>query len=69
MSTEPKDTNSDTCVWSECENGPWTTECKQEFEINDGIPSLNNMKFCCFCGKPLEEVLFDYDSNEEGLDS
>ena len=44
----------DECVWRE-NNGLWETDCKQEFAINDGTPSENMMKYCCFCGKIITE--------------
>ena len=29
------------------------------YTINDGSPSDNEMRFCCFCGKPLVEIRFE----------
>lgn len=43
------------CVWSDDE-GCWATGCGHYFEINDGTPSENGMRFCAYCGKPLVEV-------------
>lgn len=42
------------CVWME-KDGLWRTVCNNEFVINDGKPSDNKMKYCCFCGKIIEE--------------
>lgn len=42
------------CVWQE-KDGVWSTTCFHEFVINEGIPSKNDMKYCCFCGKIIEE--------------
>lgn len=47
------------CVWH---NDPetdssWDTGCRQLFELNDGTPSENRMSFCCYCGKPIQEVI------------
>jgi len=33
----------------------WDTSCHHRFTLNDGTPSENRMKFCCYCGKPLNE--------------
>ena len=47
-----------TCVWTEVEDGPWETTCGHAFEIMEGKPSENDMKFCCYCGHALEQVPF-----------
>jgi hypothetical protein len=38
------------CHWTEDE-GMWATSCGNAFMLNDGTPTDNNMKFCCYCGK------------------
>ena len=44
------------CVWNEDgEDGPWATGCGHYFAITDGTPSDNDMRYCCFCGRPLRE--------------
>ncbi len=46
-----------TCQWAEdADGGPWETSCGHLFILNDGGPNENGLKFCPFCGKPLEEV-------------
>jgi hypothetical protein len=35
----------------------YATSCGHYFEITDGSPSENRFKFCCYCGKPVEESL------------
>ena len=40
------------CAWRE-EDGCWGTDCNHEFVINEGTPVENEMKFCCYCGKPI----------------
>ena len=48
-----------TCTWTldDCGDGEvWETACGQAFQFFDGSASDNKMKFCCYCGKPLEEV-------------
>lgn len=42
------------CVWTESGEG-WVTDCGQIFVVTVDTPAENGMKFCCFCGKPLEE--------------
>ena len=45
------------CVWiQDYDFGGWDTGCGQGFEIVDGTPSYNKMKFCPFCGAEIEEV-------------
>jgi hypothetical protein len=51
------------CEWVEEANGfegmgVWATECGHAFEITDGWPSNNEMKYCCYCGKKLDEKPF-----------
>ena len=49
---------NDTCVWrlEEIDSDLWETACKQEFIMLGGTPSDNDMKYCCYCGKPIEEI-------------
>lgn len=46
------------CGWVENSEGTWATGCGHLFELNDGSPSENSMKFCCFCGCKLEETKY-----------
>ena len=45
------------CIWAQDGVGEdhWDTGCRGRFTIMDGSPSENKMRFCCYCGKPLEE--------------
>lgn len=44
------------CVWwNDEESDTWETGCGNAFVLNEGPPAENKMKFCCFCGKKLEE--------------
>ena len=43
------------CKWIEDEDGRWETDCEQIFEIIDGTPADNDMKYCCFCGELIEQ--------------
>jgi len=49
----------DECKWTEDEEG-WKTDCNGVFIITDGTPMLNDMLFCCYCGKPLEQVDWEW---------
>lgn len=33
----------------------WETSCGGLFVINDGTPKENDMKFCPYCGKELDQ--------------
>jgi len=52
------------CEWQEDSNGLWDTDCGHIFEIYDGAPSDNGMKFCCYCGRELREVKYEEESDE-----
>lgn len=54
---------SNDCAWardSDPDTDVWVTTCGHYFRIDEGTPADNDMKFCCYCGKPLRTV-----SNEE----
>jgi len=44
------------CEWLSTEPNVWETSCGQTFCLDNGLPSENQMMFCCSCGKPLEEI-------------
>jgi hypothetical protein len=46
------------CEWTEDSDGNWDTACGETFVLIDGIPTGNDMKFCCYCGKALTEVRY-----------
>ena len=46
------------CVWEEDSDGNWETACGNIFCLNEGTPSENEMRFCCYCGKQLSQKLF-----------
>jgi hypothetical protein len=33
----------------------WSTDCGEEFYLDEGSPRENGFEYCCFCGKPLVE--------------
>ena len=41
------------CDWRADYDGNWDTACGDMFSITAGTPAENNMKHCCYCGKPL----------------
>ena len=47
---------SDKCEWAQDEDGAWDTQCCNRFEINEGTPADNDMAYCCYCGKPIEQT-------------
>ncbi len=45
-----------TCTWDSEGDNLWVTQCQQEFIIYDGAsPTDCEMRFCCYCGKPLDQ--------------
>jgi len=47
---------SETCNWVENDDGFWVTGCGHFFVLNDGTPSDNQMHWCPYCGKSLQEM-------------
>ena len=46
------------CHWQyDRDDEAWDTACGHRFQTGDGTPTENDMAFCCFCGKPLVEVV------------
>ncbi len=43
------------CHWKQWsgECGTYDTDCGSAFTIEEGTPEKNEMRFCCYCGKPL----------------
>ena len=54
------------CGWFEDHYG-WETGCGHRFEINDGTPFENDMRYCPFCGSPIDQHTAD-DLQEESSD-
>jgi hypothetical protein len=48
---------ADTCTWAQAdfETDAWETTCGGVFRLDDGTPSENKMRWCCYCGKSLQE--------------
>ena len=49
------------CKWHEYDECNWQTDCDNLFCFNEGTPSDNGMNFCCYCGKPLEEIKYNWE--------
>jgi hypothetical protein len=52
------------CTWTEDNEGLWETECKELYDVQVGSPDENKMKYCCYCGKILEQK--EYSEENEG---
>lgn len=54
----------DGCQWAQDgeDSDIWASKCGYYFIINEDWPSYNNMRFCCFCGRPLVESPHGYDA-------
>lgn len=46
------------CTWTfdDPDRNGWSAECGGEFYLAEGTPKQNEMRFCCYCGKPLDEI-------------
>jgi hypothetical protein len=52
---EPPET-APSCQWSEdtaFDSDAWTTECGEMFQFNDGGPTENHVRYCCYCGRAV----------------
>jgi hypothetical protein len=54
--------NSKFCHWYEDGDNEfkdiWRTDCNKEYEFTGSCPTNYGMKFCCFCGRTLLEVMY-----------
>lgn len=54
--------SAQTCIWTldavEADWGEdvWATACGRRFQVTEGTPAENDMRFCCYCGGALTEV-------------
>ena len=60
------------CTWTEDDlDGVWRTDCVDSdgkhgaWVFNVGGPSANGMRFCCFCGGPLIEKPYVWETDDE----
>lgn len=51
------------CNWkqedSDCDT--YGTDCGHYFSVTDGTPEENGFRFCVYCGRPLEQHLYEED--------
>src|SRR5690606_14840627 len=62
---------TETCTWhgNPDDSGFWDTDCHNTFVLDDGTPTDNDMKFCCYCGRPLVTgVVTDEDDDDDNQD-
>lgn len=56
------------CQWT-LDSGPeyevWESACGEMWQFETDGPTRNRMRFCCYCGKPLEEVRPTNDDDEQ----
>ena len=48
------------CDWTQEDedSDTWVTSCGKLFDLYEGAPSENKMKYCCYCGNEIKEHLF-----------
>lgn len=46
------------CHWTEDADGAYATDCGNLFVLTADTPRENGMRWCCYCGKQLHQVLF-----------
>ena len=47
----------ESCVWAQADSDTdlWETSCGRSFRLDEGTPAENHMKWCCYCGKQLDQ--------------
>jgi hypothetical protein len=57
------------CLWlqdGDEDSNIYMASCNRRyFELEDGAPTDNHMKHCCYCGKPLVEVPIEPEDNDD----
>ena len=57
----------ETCTWQQdgdSDSGVYGTSCRRYFNLEDGTPEDNKMKWCCYCGKNLAQALITEDEDD-----
>lgn len=52
------------CTWSQDSDGSWDTKCGEKFELTNGGPTENNMRFCYGCGEHILESPFEEEETD-----
>ena len=63
INTKPPNDSTAICNWEhdECaEYNTWHTGCDGMFQITEGMPSENDMKYCPYCGKKIIENILSH---------
>ena len=61
--------NKNICVWSQdSENSDiWLSGCGKAFVLNTGTLKENQVKYCVYCGKFIEQEIFNCEGIDNGL--
>ncbi len=53
--------DKNTCIWHQDgnESEVYDTACKQTFCTLDETPKKSGFNYCCYCGKKLEQKLYE----------
>jgi hypothetical protein len=67
MTTTRDVERTEECAWNQDgdeEGDTYGTGCGNYFVINEGTPADNDMKFCCYCGKPIRQSLIEVSNDD-----
>jgi hypothetical protein len=44
------------CIWrrDDDDRNTWATQCGEVWELMNGTPGENKMKYCLYCGQPIK---------------
>ncbi len=53
-------TTNEACHWDQedLDSDCYSTDCGHYFNVTDGTPDDNEMRFCCFCGRRLVAIAY-----------
>ena len=57
---QPAPESETCCTWhqdGDSDSGVYATSCGRYFDLTDGTPEDNQMRWCCYCGKQLAQEL------------
>ena len=57
------------CVWSQDseDSDIWLSSCAKAFVLNVGTPKENQVKYCVYCGKLVEQKTYNCEGIDNGL--